>query len=497
MNTNSFVINKLKSNNTISQLLSYMKDNGGCYVAGGALTCIASGKHDEINDYDIYFPTKESAVEAIRYMKDHDPHVTFTSDKSISYKINDVDIQFIYTDFYPKPEDIFKHFDFTINMIAYDCRDETLTFDENFWLHLSQRYLSINTQTKFPIITNLRIDKYKQRGFKTSRNQMIKLSLAISNLKIDTWEEAKAQIGNTYGLTLADFNDVKGTPFSLEALFERIDSVSNEIDPLNIPMQENYLYPHNAVDFLLLGEPVEYININGNKHFTDINTLDCEIGIEELVERGLLEYKESSLKDWLQGKTYYTVYEGSEEALKESFKSTWNKPKIYTKEDLDFTYASSTSNIYRVTFKPDDVVKLNKQSVEIKYSSDIEVTYICKVFDKDLFKSGNPFIARKIAKVEGDSFSFNGHAFDRDGDAKRWRIKVIKEYRSEHIEKFVVKTGGGVSYAKNTFKGVILEGGEDIKAEELLYHMDSYNLCFGGSITISKDGTFSGSYNTD
>ena len=65
------------------------------------------------------------------------------------------------------------------------------------------------------------------------------------------------------------------------------------------------------------------------------------------------------------------------------------------------------------------------------------------------------------------------------------------------VKKFVVKTEGSVKYAKNTFKGVILEGGEDIKAEELLYHMDGYNLCFGGSITINKDGTFSGSYNTD
>lgn len=386
MNTYTFVTSKLKSNNTVSNLLSYMKDKGGCYVAGGALTCIASGKHDEINDYDIYFPTKESAVEAIRYMKDHDPHVTFVSDKSISYKKDETDIQFIYTDFYPKAEDIFKHFDFTINMIAYDCVKDKLTFDENFWLHLSQRYLSINTQTKFPIITNLRIDKYKKRGFKTSRNQMIKLSLAISNLKIDSWEEAKAQIGNTYGLTLADFNDIKNKPFTLEALFERIDSVSSEVDPLNIPMQENYLYPHNAVDFLILGEPVEYINIKGNKHFTDINTLDCESGVEDLVDRGLLEYKEVSLAEWLEGKVYYVVESYDESSLIERFKRSYNKPKLYTKDDLEFSYCNTTANIYKVQLKPENVSKINSLSLEIKYSDDIQIEYVCKVFDKDLLK---------------------------------------------------------------------------------------------------------------
>ena len=52
-------------------------------------------------------------------------------------------------------------------------------------------------------------------------------------------------------------------------------------------------------------------------------------------------------------------------------------------------------------------------------------------------------------------------------------------------------------YAHTTFKGVILQGGEDITAMELLYFMDGWNLCFGGEISIKENGEFSGRYNTD
>ena len=34
---------------------------------------------------------------------------------------------------------------------------------------------------------------------------MIKIGLAVASLNFTTWEEAKKQLGNTYGFTLADF----------------------------------------------------------------------------------------------------------------------------------------------------------------------------------------------------------------------------------------------------------------------------------------------------
>ena len=52
-------------------------------------------------------------------------------------------------------------------------------------------------------------------------------------------------------------------------------------------------------------------------------------------------------------------------------------------------------------------------------------------------------------------------------------------------------------YARNTFEGVILEGGEGITADELLYMFDGCGVPFGGSCTVYSDGTFRGEYNTD
>lgn len=499
MNSQTFVINKLKSNTTVNQILSYMKDKGGCYIAGGALTCIASGKHDEINDYDFYFPSVEAAVEAIRYMKEYNTHVTFVSDKSISYQKDGIDIQFIYTDFYPKAIDIFEHFDFTVNMVAYDCRDNSLTTHENFWLHLSQRYLSINTKTKFPIITNLRIDKYKQRGFKTSRTQMVKLSLAISSLNINSWEEAKAQMGNTYGLTLADFNNIKNTPFNLEALFECIDRISEDVGCNNIPMQSDYLYPHDAVDFVLLGKPIDYININGIKTYVDRNALGCSSSLDTLIVDGVLEGKEVNLEEHIKDKSYYCVSSSTEEQVKAKIGGYWNV-HLNTKDNLNPSFYDKTNNVYEVAFSVDNVKSFEGGEITLKSKEDVSLKFVCKVFDLKRFKEGDGegFTPQTIASfTKSQSYSQTGWAYNTNGASMQQRINSVTPERKEFISKHIIVTGGGSGYAHHKFNGVILTGGESITAEELLYHMDGYNLCFGGDIEITADGCFSGRYNTD
>ena len=84
-----------------------------------------------------------------------------------------------------------------------------------------------------------------------------------------------------------------------------------------------------------------------------------------------------------------------------------------------------------------------------------------------------------------------------DEDFQRGKISQLKELREEHIKKHVLVGDKTPQYAHTTFKGVILQGGEDITAMELLYFMDGWNLCFGGEISIKENGEFSGRYNTD
>ncbi|AOQ26825.1 hypothetical protein [Vibrio phage S4-7] len=473
MSTNKYITDKLMMNQEIKNFLDWMhKEGHGCYVAGGAITCIATGKHDDINDYDIYFTDKHSAVAAIRYMKEDNCHVSFVSDKSISYAKNaETKIQFIYTDFYPTAEDIFRHFDFTINMGAYDSRDKKVYTDENFWMHNAQRFLSVNTKTLFPIISQLRLDKYLKKGYKTSRNEMLKLSLAVANLSITTWKQAKEQMGNTYGFTLADFEDCDKTPFSMEALLERIDSPS---DTEQLPIQQQYLYPHDVVDFVILGEPIEYTVINGEEYLVDGYAADVEISIDRLVEDNVLTKVEVDSSKYLSGDWYAFAHErvSNGESL-----PNWRYTRVMRKDKLG---NHSSGLVYKVEFTEDQIVGFDGDSLDVNSPKVVEL--ICRSNQVYSFKKGD-VVFRENAKMKPHS-------------AKKVDPQLTPE-RIKHINDHTISTGGMVMYARNSFEGVILEGGEDITADELLYLRDGCGLPFGGSCHINSNGKYSGEYNTD
>ena len=475
MNTNEYITNKLMQNVDVQNFLQFMNaNNHGCYVAGGAITCIATGKHEDIDDYDIYFTDKDSAVAAIRYMKEDNCHVSFVSDKSISYATNAATkIQFIYNDFYPSAEDIFSHFDFTICMGAYDSRDKKVYTHEKFWMHNAQKFLSVNTGTKFPIISQLRLDKYSKRGYKTSRNEMIKLSLAVASLNITTWEEAKAQVGNSYGFTLADFKDCEKTPFSMEALIARIESVNDGSDTL--PVQDHYLYPHDAVDFVILNKPIEYITLNNEEYLVDEHAADVENSIDTLVEDNILTKVEVDKEQFLEGDWYcinHKRYSKGEEI------NNYGYETAYRKESLPAHHRAGLA--YKVKITESMIQGFDGEEMKVKCPVVEEL--ICRSNQIYSFQNGD-VVFRESAKMKPHS-------------AKCVNPNTTPE-RMKQIRNNIINTGGQVMYARNTFEGVILEGGEDITADELLYMYDGCGVPFGGSCTIHSDGTFRGEYNTD
>lgn len=493
MDTNEYMKHKLLRNTDINHFTKYMKDeNKKCYVAGGALTSIATGKHDQIEDYDCFFSDVDSCVTAIRYMKDNNPHVGFVSDKAITYVMKDgTKIQFIYDEFYPTAEDIFKSFDFTVCCAAYDNIKDDIITHESFWMHNAQKYLKFNSGTRFPLISSLRVNKYQSKGYKTSRNEMIKIGLAIASLNLTTWEEAKKQLGNTYGFTLADFKDCEDTPFSIEALIERIESVS---DGENMPMQDQYLYPHNAVDFLLLGEPIKYVTIGESKVFIGPETEDCESGIETLINDGLLEEVEVPLEDFISG-DYYMIDEDNLTVGQEKEFNYYNKPTVSKLEDMNWLSWQRSKVVYKVKFDIDDVTNLSSSGVQVKKLTILEK--VCRFEQLPDLQKGEDVEYRPNAKMKATSCSKEGWAYKKDEDSQRGKISQLKELREEHIKKHVLVGDKTPRYAHTTFKGVILQGGEDITAMELLYFMDGWNLSFGGEISIKENGEFSGRYNTD
>ena len=200
------------------------------FVAGGAITSIMTNK--EINDIDLYFKDEKAFTEFIGLWLSGDLgflSVLSVTDKSITFlsTTEKVVIQTIFYRWFEDAEDIFKDFDFTINMGAYSLKDKSIKLHEDFLKHNSQRYLSVNTGTAFPIISALRVDKYKKRGYTISKPQYFRILLPLVKLNINSWQEFKNHIGGMYGSKVEDLFDTS-KDFSLEEALDQIDNNESE-----------------------------------------------------------------------------------------------------------------------------------------------------------------------------------------------------------------------------------------------------------------------------
>jgi hypothetical protein len=168
-----------------------------CVLAGGAITSLFT--RGEINDFDVYFRNKELLGEFL-YDGMEGQFVLSKNDKAILFKYDGkIKVQLVYFSFFENPVDIFNTFDFTVCMGAYDFATEEFIFHENFFKHNSQRILVFNEKTAFPIISALRIDKYKSKGYYISKTEFIRAMLTVSKLNINSYDELISQIGGMYG----------------------------------------------------------------------------------------------------------------------------------------------------------------------------------------------------------------------------------------------------------------------------------------------------------
>ena len=217
------IMNTITKNYTdSSDIINYVVDNLSdglqdilrkhkCIIAGGSVT--SAFTQTDINDVDVYFRSKESLVEAMKEMTNKDFFkynagyiIKYVSEKAVLFIDLDTrqDVQFIYQDFYDSPSAIFHNFDFTVNMgaivLGYDIEDDILVMTEDFVKHNLQRKLVLNKNTLYPVISALRVNKYKAKNYEMSGIEYLKLMLCISALELNTWEDFKEQLGGVYGL---------------------------------------------------------------------------------------------------------------------------------------------------------------------------------------------------------------------------------------------------------------------------------------------------------
>jgi hypothetical protein len=192
-----------------------------CILAGGAITSLFTRK--DINDFDIYFRSKELLADFL-YGEMERRWVTAHTDKSILFSVEGKPIQAIAFRYFASAYEIFESFDFTVCMGAFDFKTEEFVFHPDFFTHNAQRILVFNENTAFPIISGLRVDKYKQKGYYISKTEFIRILLTVNNQKIEDYDTLIRQIGGMYGERYDNWIEQKDK-FSMPGVISDLKSV--------------------------------------------------------------------------------------------------------------------------------------------------------------------------------------------------------------------------------------------------------------------------------
>lgn len=207
------------------------KFNG--FLAGGALTSIFT--HGEIKDYDLYPRDEESFKDCISLLSKNSFYLKFLSSKSLTFINGDYIVQVIKYRYFKDESVIFKDFDFSVNMAAYDVLNDKMILSDNFLTSLSSREVSINRGTHYPLISMVRIKKYQEKGYTFKPTEIIKLAIRVTQVKIESWVDLEDQVGGIYGELCLTEKDPK--EFSIAYAidnFNRLFKYSNENENVNM-----------------------------------------------------------------------------------------------------------------------------------------------------------------------------------------------------------------------------------------------------------------------
>lgn len=191
----------------------------GSFIAGGALTSVFTNQ--PINDVDLYFKTKQALIDAVRDAYDTGLWCVAASDRAVTFASGDNIIQLMLFDFFETADAIFDAFDFTACMAAYDVDAEAFVFHPEFFKHNSQRHLSFHSGTRYPFGSLLRTIKYRERGYKLSRGDLLRIALCCHGVSLESWDDLAAAVGGQYGERVLLETD---QPFSVAAAIDLLSS---------------------------------------------------------------------------------------------------------------------------------------------------------------------------------------------------------------------------------------------------------------------------------
>ena len=230
----SYVSEKKALKELLSEgVLQILKD-AEAIIAGGAITSLFTNK--DVNDIDVYFRSEEQLFRTVAAIYGRDDYTDYAeldqfemvyngrSQRTLMFQNEEQDVQFMTFKWFDSVEDVFNTFDFTCCMAAYDCSTGEFVFHPEFMQHNSQRYLKFNPGTAYPIMSLLRVDKYRDKGYTISKTEMLRIIGACMNLNLESWDDVKDHIGGMYGYDVDDVFD-ETVDFSVEEMISQLDSV--------------------------------------------------------------------------------------------------------------------------------------------------------------------------------------------------------------------------------------------------------------------------------
>lgn len=363
--------------NLIKKLKKY-----NAFVAGGAITSLFTNKN--INDVDIYFRDEKDLINFIIEIYNNNHWIVSCTDKSILFQYkrednNHIDIQLIYFKYFKDVYEIFNTFDFTVNMGAFDFKTEEFVFHDDFLKHNSQRILKFNDKTAFPIISLLRVQKYKEKGFSISKPELVRIALTCMKLKISTYDDLKKHLGGMYGVNLDKlFEEIEGKEFDLQ---EAIDIIAN------VAFSDDYFVKPKERHFENLDEIIEIIEkekFNAIKfknttyrilpdgklsktsneklaNYVDINAFFKNKRIYKFVKK----YNDGILRSFYDNKFIYKI---NEEVVANN--EGWNNGALYfslSKSNIDRInyYYNSKKVLIEATFKTEDIIDVDGNTIMV------------------------------------------------------------------------------------------------------------------------------------
>lgn len=216
----------------------------GGFVAGGAITSVFTAQ--PINDADIYFKSRAAFEYAVFQAYEDGKWCVDASKRAVTFSDGGRIEQLMHFDFFPTAWDIFRAFDFTINMAALDLDSNEFVFHDDFLKHCSQRFLRFNKGTRYPLASATRVLKYQQRGYTIGKGDILKIALACRGVTLESWDDLKDQIGGAYGNKVV--LDGADQEFSLDAAIDALTVAEDGKELWCQPANDNQ--PSNADDLL-------------------------------------------------------------------------------------------------------------------------------------------------------------------------------------------------------------------------------------------------------